>query len=45
MQEEEVFQDTCRDIMVYSLYRHSGVRNGVPLLILHNASDTTVHLD
>lgn len=30
--------------MVYPLYRHSGICNGVPLLILHNASDATMHL-
>lgn len=36
---------TCGDVMVYTLYRHSGVGNGVPLLILHNASDATMYLD
>lgn len=36
---------TCGDVMVYPLYRHSGVCNGVPLLILHNASDATMYLD
>ena len=36
---------TCGDVMVYPLYSYSGVCNGVPLLILHNASDATMYLD
>lgn len=31
--------------MVYPLHRYSGVCYGVPLLILHNAPDATMHLD
>lgn len=42
---EEVSLQTCRDIMVYPLYRHSGICNGVSLLVLHNAPDATMHLD
>lgn len=41
----EVFHQTCSDIMVYALYRHSGIFNGVPLLILHNTPDAAMHLD
>lgn len=40
----EIRQQTCGDIMIYSLYRHCGICNGVPLLVLHNAPDATMHL-
>lgn len=43
--KEDIFHQTCRDIMVYPLYRHGGICNAVPLLILHNASDASMHLD
>lgn len=42
---EEGFLQTCCDIMVYPLYRHGGIWNGIPLLVLHNAPDATMHLD
>lgn len=43
-ERKEVFLHTCSDIVVYPLYGHSGICNGIPLLVLHNASDATMHL-
>lgn len=41
----EVVYQTCGDVMVDPLYRYSGVSNGVALLVLHYAPDSTMHLD
>lgn len=44
VERREVFEQTCGDIMVYPLYRHTGIGNGVTLLVFHNAPDATMYL-
>lgn len=44
VERREVLKQTCGDIMVYPLDRHSGICNGVPLLVFHNAPNATVYL-
>lgn len=41
--ESECLQ-TCSDVVVYPLNRHCGVWDGIPLLVLHNTPDATMHL-
>lgn len=41
---EEVLLQTSSDIVVNPLHRHCGICNGIPLLVLHNAPDATMHL-